>query len=313
MAIGRKGFFFTAAAIVLVIVLVLYATSGRTTRMREKALAIEQRVKTMDHIVTDIEKDIQRGGYIASFRALLALQQYLVARGGYINNTQGILQELIVNGTIDGNYISVMNGTELNVWIQRISHEAGKTGIQMNCTIEQAVLMHSDPWTLILVLDTRLNLRDDSNLAYWTRHQQINSTLSIIGFEDPLYSVNTLGRVINTIEKSPFTEFVVNDDPANLKSHVERGYYIESASAPSFLMRISGDFRNSSMGIESIVNLLELEANDIAPMNKSCIDHVYFSSNNPPSFLINRTYNWLRLDEQSGAIARYQVENLTIR
>ncbi|MEM4267487.1 MAG: hypothetical protein QXK37_01515 [Candidatus Woesearchaeota archaeon] len=307
----KKGFFFTLTAMVFLVLLFLYISLDYQTRLRDKAIVIDSRVTTLDHFVDDLEKDIERGVYIASFRSLLAIQQYITSKGEFLYDTDDVIEEIIINGTINGEYMSVMNDTQLSIWVERIRVEAVKTGIYFNYTLNDISISHSDPWTLTISLDVTEYIQDRNGLAYWSRNKRINTSLSIVGFEDPLYTVNTFGRVINTIEKSSITDFVgPNNDTTNLLYHLDNSLYIDSQSAPSYLMRLKGDLNSSPYGIESLVNLIELEANDINTLNKSCIDYIYFSKESPEHYLIKNTYNWFRLDNESGHLARYEVEEL---
>jgi membrane-associated protease RseP (regulator of RpoE activity) len=312
MALNRKGFFFTLAAVMFIFIIMLYISSQQQTRLRLKAPVIEQRMMSLDHFMSDIERDIERGGYIASFRALLAIQQHIISEGDYMDDTDAIMKGLILNGTIDGSYVSVMNSTELSVWTERIRFEAGKIGINVDCVIVDVELRHLNPWTLVLSMDTVINITDRSGLAFWNSQKEINSTLSIVGFEDPVYSVSTLGRVINTIETSPHERFVIGTEASNLKDHALNSRYIASNNSPSYLMRIEGNMTSSEFGIESLVNLLRLEMNEITVLNKTCVDHIYFSAANPTSYYINGTYNWLRIDNTSGRLGLYDADGIAL-
>ena len=144
------------------------------------------------------------------------------------------------------------------------------------------------------------------------RTNPLNTTLKITSFEDPLYTVETYGRVISIIQEANITDFVVNGNTSNLTNHIDNSYYIPSTSAPSFLMRLKGNISNSTNGIESLVNLKKLESVGITPEVKSCVDYIYFSSDDPTNWQINNTFNWFRLDNESGHLDTYEVANLTI-
>jgi hypothetical protein len=310
---SKKAVFFTISAIILVSVMYMGINAYKTDRLRQRSFVLEERIKSVDYFIGDIEKDIERGSYIASFRALLAIQQRITAKGEFIPDLDAAFTELVINGTIDGESMSVMNDTELNKWIDKIKYEAGKSAIDLDYIIRDVELVHKDPWIVETRLSVTLNISDDRGTARWIRNQTINSTLNIILFEDPLYTVNTSGRVINIIEKSNITDFVDGNDTTNLSYHAENSLYRESNSSPSYLMRLEGNLASSDYGIESIVNLRTLQTAEVEiDTTKSCIDYIYFSANNPQSWLINNTFNWLRLDNESDHLAIYEVENLTI-
>jgi len=312
MAIGKRGVFYTLVAVLFIWILYLTFQAGMSFDMRERTQIVTERVESVDYFIGDLEKDIARGTYIATFRALLGIQQHITSTGKLLNDTQGNFEEVLVNGTIGGNYLSVMNGTELNIWIAKIQQEAKKIAVRFNYTINGVRLYQVNPWVIGVDLNVTLNIEDIGATASWKRDQIITSTLNITSFEDPLYAANTLGGVISTIQKGNITQFVNGNDTSGLREHIESGYYTEAVGAPSFVMRLSGNLSNSSYGIESIVNLKKLEDAGLGTMVKSCIDYIYFSNQTPQSWLINNTYNWLRIDNRSGHLETYQVENLTI-
>jgi len=309
---NKKGVVFTIVAISFLGLLFFSMNLKNSYTLRERSFIIGDRIKSVDFFISDLEKDIQRGTYIAMFRSILSIQQHITAEGVYLNDTQAVLWELLENGTIDGVYISVMNDTELSVWISKIQDEAKKIAINFNYTINNVRLYQENPWIVTVDLNVTMNITDIKNTASWERTQIISESLNITTFEDPLYTVNTYGRVIYTIEKSSIFDFTDGSNTTGLMYHIDNNLYIESNSSPSYIMRLSGNLSNSSYGIESIVNLKTLEDMLIPIEDKSCIDYIYFSASTPASWLINETYNWLRIDNESGHLATYEVGHLII-
>ncbi|MBN2458402.1 hypothetical protein JXB31_04710 [Candidatus Woesearchaeota archaeon] len=280
-------------------------------RLRERSFLVEDRVKSVDYFIGDIEKDIERGSYIASFRALLGIQQHITSTGEYLSDLDSVFTEILVNGTINSSYVSVMNDTELNKWIDKIRYEASKYSISFDYDIVDVELVHIDPWVVETRLNVILNISDTRGTSRWIRNQTINSTLGIELYEDPVYTINTLGRVINVIQETNITDFVTGNETSNLTYHVENSIYKASNSSPSYLMRLEGDFGSSCYGIESFVNLRKLETAGFIIEDKSCIDYIYFSVDDPQSWAINHTFNWLRIDNESNHLAIYEVVNIT--
>jgi len=307
---NKKAVVFTMISIVFVGLIYMSMTINSGFTMREKSLVIGNRISSIDFFIKDLEKDIERGAYIALFRSILGIQQHITSEGEFLNDTQGVFKEVMINGSIDGNYMSVMNDTELSVWISKIQVEASKIAIRFNYTINDVRVYHDNPWILSLDLNVTMNINDIKGTASWSRDQIITTTINITSFEDPLYIVNTYGRVINTIEKSNITDFTDGDDTTNLLEHIDNSYYIESNSSPSFLLRLSGNLSNSTYGIESIVNLKSLEDVSLIIEDKSCVDYIYFSSQNPASYSINNTYNWFKMDNVSNHLEVYEVAHL---
>jgi hypothetical protein len=80
---------------------------------------------------------------------------------------------------------------------------------------------------------------------------------------------------------------------------LNNSYYVASTTAPSYLMRFEGDLSNSSLGIESLVNLEELNKQNIPVVNKTLVDYIYFNSTNNPTEYCNvqNMPDWFRIDQ----------------
>jgi len=310
MAMNKKAVFFTMIAIVFLAVLFYSMNIRANYSLRDKSNIIGDRIKSVDFFIDDMEQDIVRGTYIGMFRALLGVQQYITSEGEFLNNTQATFKEILLNGSIDGQYMSVMNQTELTVWIGKIQDEADKLAIEFNYSVNDVFLYHDNPWIVSVDLNVTMRIKDKRNTASWSRDQIISTSVNITTFEDPLYTKYTYGRVINTIQKSNISDFTTGIDTTNLLYHLDNSMYIESNSSPSFVMRLSGNLSGSPYGIESLVNLKKFEDVKLDILDKSCVDYIYFSNATPVSYLINYTYNWFRLDNVSNHLGIYEVEHL---
>ena len=148
-------------------------------------------------------------------------------------------------------------------------------------TINDVKLNQSNQWSVDIGLDISLDISDKRNTSYWIRNRYLTSTISIVGFEDPLYVVNSRGRVISTIRPTNISNFVVNGKVDNLLTHMNSSFYIAHNDSPSFLMRLEGNLGNSSMGIESLVNLEEFQQQGLALKDRSIVDYIYFCTKIP--------------------------------
>lgn len=306
----KKSIFYVTAAIALTIVIFVTYSAYSTYRLNDKMDTIETRIETVNFFIKDVEKDIQKGAYIAGFRTLLSFNQFISANGTYIDDVNLRFKESFLNGTIKLQPLSLMKDSTFTDWANKISAEAEKVDINFAFTINDVKLNQSDPWSVDIGIDLNLDIRDKRNTSYWNRNRYVTSRISIAGFEDPLYVVNSKGRVANTIVQSNITNFVVNGKVDNLMTHTNNSYYISHADSPSFLMRLEGSLGNSSNGIESLVNLGKFQQQGLALKDRSVVDYIYFGTKATTNYRINGTPEWFKLD--SGHLDTYQVANITI-
>ena len=306
----KKAIFYTTAAIALTIVIIVTFSAYTTYRLSDKMDVIQTRIDTVNFFIKDVEKDLNKGAYIAGFRTLLSFNQYITSNGTYIDDVNLRFKEAFLNGTIRQMPLSLMQGSTFTDWASRISAEASKVDIKFNLSVNDVKLNQSDPWTVDIGLNLSLDIGDVRNTSYWIRERYLITRISIAGFEDPLYVINTNGRITNPIIISNITDFVVNGDVKNLLVHTNNSYYISHNDSPSFLMRIQGNLANSTFGIESLVNLNKLQQQGLSIKDRSIVDYIYFGTGNTVNYRINNTPEWFKIDD--GHLDIYQVRNITI-
>lgn len=306
----KKGIFFTFAAIALSVVIILSFGVYKTYEMREDIKIIGVRINTMNNFIKDVEQDLEKGLYIASFRAFASMGQHIADNGVFITNLEEGFNELILEGTLDGDELSLMEDSTFTDWVDKIEIEADKIDILVSFTILDVSISQTDPWSVSANANIDITVEDKKGTSSWERNNDIITKISIENFEDPLYIVNSIGRVTNPIVKSPITDFVDGEDVNNLLTHLNNSYYIESNTAPNFLMRLQGDLSDSPTGIESLVNLEKFLEQGLSIKSRSAVDYIYFGSQVTTNYRIEGMPDWFKLD--SAHLEVYEVEDLTI-
>ena len=241
---------------------------------------------------------------------MLSFNQFISTNGSFLDNVNTRFKESFLYGTINQQPLSLMQDSTFTDWANKISAEADKIDIKFNFTINDVKLNQSSPWSVDIGLNISLDIRDKRNTSYWVRNRYLTNTISIIGFEDPLYVVNSKGRVTATIVISNITQFVVNGKVDNLLLHTNNSYYVAHNDSPNFLMRLEGNIGNSTMGIESLVNLDKFTQQGLPIKDRSIVDSIYFGTRNTVNYRINNTPEWFKIDQEH--LKFYQVENITI-
>jgi len=275
--------------------------------MTDKMFVIENRVTNMDNFLNDVERDLERGLYISSFRAIISMQDYMTVRGSYFTDITSAFREVIMNGTINGSSISIMDSAKISNWIENIQNQATRLNLILNISIQNYTLYQSDPWNIHIGINVTITLTDSTNIAHWNKNTYIETQLSIVGFEDPLYIIHGLGRFSNTINITPYEYNYTQYNGSvwnisNLLQHFENSFYAANPEAPSFLMRFQNNLSASPYGIESMINLQKLSSR-FSPdemtiyYDKSVVDYIYWSNNNPQLYAINFTPSWYKIDD----------------
>jgi hypothetical protein len=311
---GKKGFFFTVIAVYLVAALMLSTLFYNKYEMRKKASVENIRILAVNDFIKDIDSDLERGLYISGFRTLLGLEEYIATTGNHLDDTEPAFNQVFFNRSINGYPITLLDNSSFSDWEERINSQAESIGIRVNFTIESLEVKQEDPWNVELYTNITMLVYDATGMASWNRSKTIHAQIPITGFEDPLYSLNSYGRVANVITPANSTDFVSGTDITVLLNHLENSLYIESATAPSFLMRLEGNFSTSSCcGIESLVDVDKMTAQGIPARSMSIVDYVYFGTRTTANLCINNSKaepdmpSWFRLDSDDFHISTYQI------
>ena len=105
---NKKGMYFTLLTIAFLVIFLFFFTTHTYRRLTDKMFVIESRVMSMNSFLQDVERDLERGLYISSFRAVLSLQNYMTTKGRFYDNIHQSFKESIINGTINTTPVSLM-------------------------------------------------------------------------------------------------------------------------------------------------------------------------------------------------------------
>lgn len=296
---NKKAVFFT---LLVISILSLFLVSYTIYSVAEDRESINKRIKTMNNFVFSMDKDISRKLYISGFRIIFLFNKKIVETGNYITNLNATFEEVFFNATFygetDEDIQTLMEKSTFSGIQDSINENAKSINININMSNPNLSVSQEDPWNIKVSLKTDLLIEDKGRLALWNRTVVFNSYIPIKNFDDPLYILNTNGLVINKVNRTIYEPFVQGNEISNLKKHAENHLYTNSTSAPSFLDRLEGKTTANENGIESLVYLPDLSAQGISVRDKSVVDYVYFSDNNPVSCNIQGTPSmpsWFKL------------------
>ncbi len=311
----KKGVFYTFLAILISLLVMTVLIGSTQVSRRGKSEAVSQRVRAMDSFLTDLENDFERELYIGGYRSILSLQKIVRQQRDFIDDMDLRISEILVNGTFNGTQVDLMfqdgQGADISSWNQRVGEEAGKLSLDAYVLPRNITVIMADPWTVRLHVNTTITLSDRRGLASWMYDHDFTKDISILGFEDPMYTVMTQDKISNLVFSQPTMDFVddATNDTQALRAHLNSSLYAPSSTGPDFLMRFTGENGTSPAGIESLVDLDDLQRQGIAVRNKTIVDHIYFSDESTADYCdIAGMMAWFRLDKAHAGI--YEVDLL---
>jgi len=291
---NKKGMFFTVMT--LAILSLFIVSLGISSYVKDRT-PLNSRIETMNNFVFSVEKDFPRKLYLSGFRTIFLMGKGVAETGDYFSDFESTFEDIFYNGTLNGvNYSEpneIMYKSTYQGIINSLSDKAKK--INMNLSFENPILTigQEDPWNVKISLEGDLSIQDLGNLASWNKFSVFEAYIPITNFDDPLYLVETNGLVTNKINKTIYNIPVPLSD---LSNHAGGKYYINSTISPSFINRFEGNKGANENGIESLVYLPDLSTQGISVKDKSVVDYIYFSTNNPSTSNIAGMPAWFKLD-----------------
>lgn len=298
MVLGNKrGIFFT---IVTIVIISLFLFSVAFYAGTEQQKEIEKRITTMNSFLFSIEEDLPRQLYILGFRSIFLFEKHIIESGTYLENINYSISEAFFNGTIEKVPQDLLKDVTITGIQDSINKKSAKINVEINLSVWDITLEQADSWNIKVKINSTLVVRDKANLASWTRNSTFETLIPIIGFEDPVYVINTNGKVTNTILETNITIFKQNSDVSNLTLQAFNSWYKESTRGPSFVDRLQGRLGPDPNGIESMVFEPEITAQGLSAKNKPVIDFIYFNNTlQESSSGVSGMPAWFKLDSDS--------------
>ena len=199
-----KGIAFTLIILIALVPIVTLLLLDITQQASRREITNSIKISEMQNLYNSITNDYYKFVQISLPRAISAAINYDIETGEGLDDTALRLQELAVNGSLYGVQENLMNGSTFHDWTNKINTVASTKGFVTNISISSISIKPFDSWNILVSVNLTINITDlDGNFAI-VRNATLERQLPITGFEDPAYTLNTLGRALNIIQKSPY-------------------------------------------------------------------------------------------------------------
>ena len=202
-----KGIMFSLVTMVLagtiLSVIIFYSIS--ISRHRE-IIGTEVRVREMYSLYKSILRDWDKEVKMIAFpRAISSAISYVITNGIGLDEADKRLEELVINGSLFGKKEVLLEGTTIPEWIEKIKLLSMERGFIVEISLLSYGVKPFDSWNLLFEANLSINITEKDGIASLNKIVEKSNLISIIGFEDPIYPLNTLGRATNIITKSPYS------------------------------------------------------------------------------------------------------------
>lgn len=200
-----KGLLYSIMAALIVIP--IFGIIFFHSEIGQKNIDISIRANELKYFLDSIETDLNRFIEITGKRALISAVSNITVSGIPLDDAQLRLKELVENGTLRGVPSPLVNTDNLNSWEAKVETIASNSGfdllfknIEMNITQNNSFIILFEIKALVNISDQNINMGVLRNIT-------ATSFVSIEGIEDPIFPLNTLGRVFRIVRQSNFTNY----------------------------------------------------------------------------------------------------------
>ncbi|MEM0481257.1 MAG: hypothetical protein QXQ14_03715 [Candidatus Aenigmatarchaeota archaeon] len=262
-----------------------------TSYKAEKFFEIEK-IKTLERLIDSIYRDFENFISIAVPRIFKAIISYEVENGIFFENIQKTFEDIF----LDKNYYNISSdllyNSTFNSYVLKISN------IGKNITLIPKNLKIYQNSSFSVTFDIELEVKIKEEKLEINQTRKIKREISILGFEDPYYTINAKGKAVNFIKDGSYLIFI---NVSNFTFAVNNQLCFPSLNAPCFLDRLEGKSyltEKCSIGYFCLVDKSYLSNSgiDVFP-ERSNVDYIYFSEINISTCKIqNLDSNLYRID-----------------
>ncbi|MEM0473381.1 MAG: hypothetical protein QXF88_01510 [Candidatus Aenigmatarchaeota archaeon] len=203
--IKRKGILFGFMLVVISLSLItLLIIQKNISYKNYQRSYIESRIHDMNNLYESVVFDLSKAVEIITKRAISTAVSEIVTTGQPIENPNEKLKELVFFGTINGQEKQLMQNSTIQDWISRINFVGGQKNYNISVSFNEFEIMPYDSFNLNVKGTISLNITDKNNIASIKRFYNFSEKVSIEGFEDPLYVLNTEGKATKVIKKTKY-------------------------------------------------------------------------------------------------------------
>jgi len=201
----KKGVTFSLIMVLatLTIVEIILVQRDIISQTREEYY-VKNRINDMNDLYDNVIRDSEKSLEIISKRAISIAASHVIQEGIPLNNADEVIEDLMMSGTFNGTEELMMENSTIIDWSDRMREIGDLKGYYLNLTFTELKVKPYDPFNLLVESSMSINITDKNDVASIVRDDNVSELVSIDGFEDPIYPLNTYGMVTHKFYKTPY-------------------------------------------------------------------------------------------------------------
>lgn len=302
-----KGIFYSTISVLLVLPLVMLAFVNTSFYQSESELeTTKMAADKLASFTESVNNDLSRAVEIMAKRSITAAIVHVETTGQPLNDSGDALSELMENGTINGN--GSLTDFTVTSWSDILRQKGEGFGFNTSIVILNVSFFSINSYNVGVFIAVRVNVTNPAASMEFHKTYTATIPISIEGFNDPLYALNTNG----ILKRNIMAPTGPVSGSGNFDNAVENGFYMASQNGAGLLDRLEGrthgsgkyNISTSMSGLESVVFLPSLQANGITiKPDETTIDYLYFDPASYSGSQVNQSvYSWLKIDSAHASI-----------
>lgn len=195
----KKGFIFTLLVLIIMAYMILeFNVYMRAYQIRQEGEPSHMRALVIGELAGRLSpEEVAAVSEIITYNAAYALTNYSVKKQKTIDNPEGAIADLILDGS--GGGTSIPASQTLSGWSESMADLSKKMGFDLETSFSDFKVGQPDPWTLQVNYTYSYNLTDSATeTRIVSPKMNISVNVSIVGFEDP-YIAREFGIMRNIL------------------------------------------------------------------------------------------------------------------
>lgn len=206
----KKGILYSVMAMMLFALVVILGTSQSSFMAQVQESATNKIVADqLARFEATAERDFLKALDVSSRRAMVTAVNRILVNGsaGVLDNSTRRLEEMVVNGTLNGTVQSLMTDNTIPDWIANMGAEGSRAGYAFSVQVVSFSIVPADSFNILFNATIRLSVTDRSGRVSVNRTVNRSLNVSVAGFSDPTMTMNTNGLVYRTVTRSPYDTY----------------------------------------------------------------------------------------------------------
>ncbi|MEW6328564.1 MAG: hypothetical protein AB1468_00455, partial [Candidatus Micrarchaeota archaeon] len=221
----KRGFFFSLILVLLIMFIIIsIGIWASSNRVREETYPRIQRGLVLGELSDSASPArLEQLSNLVGRRAVYYLDNYTRTYSSYSKNVSGDICTIMWNGSLANGTSSFMEPeSTLSYWRDRMGGIAGALGFSFNASLNCSAFNATQygPWSVSIAFNMSVSISDSDGKTKLSRAVPINTSFYIIGYEDPLISVEdaklrgvqtgALRQVLNYSYETPYVSLLLN-------------------------------------------------------------------------------------------------------